>query len=451
MKASKYNVIVEDPATGGVLLYNSLYGSLTAWSKDEVAIVNRLLAFPDAANGNGDIQQVLREQKHLIEDAVDEMAIIENRKRSGVADSNRLDVIIMPTLDCNFACAYCYETHQASSMSDDTERAIKLWLSHEMPKHTVVLLHWFGGEPLLGFQRVVSITEHATAVALRSGTCCVPHMTTNGFLLDQRRATALTQAGVHNFQITLDGPPDTHDRLRVLKNGRGTFRQVFENVVGLMHVDDRVRVSLRVNFNQGNLHSIPTLLEMFPGDIRSRLRVVYEPIFGRCALSASDNLPSEEISQAMAQYYTIAEQLGYDVVLGLSNLSAGKLVYCYAERDNQVIINYNGDLHKCSVSEFRTEDRVGFIRTDGSLVRDEQKWSLWTDGELFSGACRSCSYLPLCMGGCRKTRLEQRGPGNCCALTPTNASYLLKQIAYGRFPNLVRQCDQPTAANHDKS
>jgi uncharacterized protein len=305
MKPSNYNILVEDVSTGGLLLYNSLYGSLTACDKDEVAIVNRLLACPDATDGSCNISQVLRAQKHLVEDTVDEMAIIENRKRSGVADSNRLDVIIMPTLNCNFACAYCYETHQVSEMGDDTERAIKLWLTHEMPKHKVVLLQWFGGEPLLGFRRVVSISQHAMDVALRSGACCVAHMTTNGYLLNERRATALIQAGIHDFQITLDGPADTHDRLRVLKTGEGTFRRVFENVVGLVHLDDRVRVSLRVNFNHGNLHSIPTLLEMFPSDVRSRLRMVYEPIFGRCTLSASDNLPSDEISKAMAQYYDL--------------------------------------------------------------------------------------------------------------------------------------------------
>jgi radical SAM protein with 4Fe4S-binding SPASM domain len=138
-------------------------------------------------------------------------------------------------------------------------------------------------------------------------------------------------------------------------------------------------------------------------------------------------------------------------VLGLSGLSVGKLVYCYAERDNQLIINYNGDVHKCSVSNFRPEDRVGYIRADGRLVRDEQRWALWTDAQLSNSTCRACSYLPLCMGGCRKTRLEQEGPGDCCTLVPTNASYLLKQIAYGRFPNLVQQYDPPMAVDRSKS
>jgi len=56
-----------------------------------------------------DIVSRLIEQKHLIEDGTDELDIVRARKLAGVMDANRLDVVLMPTLDCNFACEYCYE------------------------------------------------------------------------------------------------------------------------------------------------------------------------------------------------------------------------------------------------------------------------------------------------------------------------------------------------------
>jgi uncharacterized protein len=237
----------------------------------------------------------------------------------------------------------------------------------------------------------------------------------------------------------VDGPPETHDELRVLRNGKGTFKRLFQNINDLARADDQVKISLRVNFNHSNLHSIPRLLEMFPLDVRPHLRVVYEPIFGHCSLSATDNLPSKEISVAMADYYKLAEQLGYDVVLGQSGIYPGKLVYCYAERENQFIINHNGDVYKCSVSKFTPEGRVGFIHPDGVFVKEDEEWNKWVDVDLFEEQCYSCAYLPLCMGGCHKMRLQQKETGSYCALVPTNTSYLLKQIAFGDFESLLRQ------------
>ncbi|MBP0001786.1 MAG: SPASM domain-containing protein [Cyanobacteria bacterium SID2] len=437
MKTSKYNIIIPSIETDETILFNSLYGSLTVWDKKEIHIVNSYLSQPDSIELNHlPIKSILISQKYIIDDDVDEVAIIENRKRQGIEDGNRLDVIIMPTLDCNFDCVYCYESHRPSRMTDETETAIKRWLSSEMPNYKVVMLSWFGGEPLLGCERVISITNHAIKIAETSGIFCVTHMTSNGYLLTRANIQKVLEAGIYDFQITVDGTPETHDKLRVLKNGKKTFSRVFENINNLARSDERVKISLRVNFNQSNLHSIPRLLEMFPKDVRPHLRVVYEPIFGQCSMSATENLPAQEISEAMASYYKLARELGYDVILSGASGYTGKLVYCYAERQSQVIINYNGDVHKCSVSNFEPEARVGYIRDDGALVK-EKNWNQWFSTDLFEEKCYSCVYLPLCMGGCRKMRSQLQNTGSYCTLVPTNSSYVLKQVALQGFGDLL--------------
>lgn len=435
MKTSRFNIWVDED--GKSVLYNSLYGSLTICKGDEVRAAKHILADPRLLVEAPEVVSVLVSQKHLIDDTVDEIALITTRKELGVSDPNRLDVIIMPTMECNFACTYCYEPHVRSTMTNETEAAIKMWLRAEIPSHKVTLLNWFGGEPLIGYERILAITDCARRIAKESHVECIAHMTTNGYLLDKERVAKLVNVGIFDYQITLDGPPETHDKLRVLKSGKGTFDRIYANIVDLARADERVKISLRVNFNHTNLYVIPSLLDMFPQEIRSRLRVVFEPIFGDCKLSATGNLPAEEISQALADYYEIAKQLGYDVVLGLSGLHTGKLVYCYAERESQFIVNFNGDIHKCSVSDFDPKHRVGYIRGDGAFIREE-KWNDWVDySTLFEERCLTCSYLPLCMGGCRKTRLQDEDTGSFCALVPTNASYLLKQIAFGNLADTI--------------
>ena len=48
-----------------------------------------------------------------------------------------------------------------------------------------------------------------------------------------------------------------------------------------------------------------------------------------------------------------------------------------------------------------------------------------------SEKCEACTWLPLCMGGCRKMRLEkaQRTRETGCTLVATNASHVLKMVS----------------------
>lgn len=438
MKPSIYNIVVDNPDNEEIILFNSLYGSLTVWEPAEFELVESILDNPLQRQGNFlDIWKILVEQKHILPDAVDEISLIEKRKMLGVKDENRLDLIIMPTLECNFSCTYCYEDHRTGKMCEETEVVIKKWLKTQIPNYKVIMLHWFGGEPLIGYKRVVSITKYAARVSADSGVKCVTHITTNGYLLNNKRIKKLINASIYDFQITVDGPPETHDKLRVLRNGKGTFSRLFQNINKLARADEAVKVSLRVNFNHTNINNIPKLLRMFPLDVRPQLRVVYEPIFGDCTLSALDNLQPEHISKTISDYYFLAEQLGYDVVLGKGGINPGKMVYCYAERENQIIINYNGDVFKCSVSTFDTQERVGYINAGGKLIRNNSKWDQWVAEPLFEEHCYECVHLPLCMGGCRKMRLQQESKGSYCSLVPTNTSYILKKVALGEFKNLL--------------
>jgi uncharacterized protein len=435
MKSSQYNIFINIPNSKTTLLFNTLYGSLVSMEIDEAVFIKKILNNNQPININNDTHAGLVKQKFIIDDNVNELELIRKRKQEGIRDNNRLDAIIMPTLDCNFACSYCYEEHHQSQMTKETEDAVKEWLRKEIPRHKVLLLSWFGGEPLLSISTILSISRHALKVAQDNNVEMIGHITTNGYLFTKRSIRELFETEIFDYQITLDGTPEEHNRLRPLKTGKGTFNRIFNNIVSIASLGEHVRVSIRVNFNHQNIRTIPSLLRMFPENIRSNLRIEFEPIFGDCKLNALDNIQSSEISDLLAQYCTLAKNLGYGVYHGLSHISTGKLVYCYAERENQFVINYNGDVYKCSVTKFKPEDRTGYISNDGTLVKIENEWSKYVNSELFEERCCSCIYLPLCMGGCKSARIESKNVGSYCSLIPTNATYLLKQLALGGFEN----------------
>ena len=440
MKASQFNITIEDATNKSVILYNTLYGTLTIWRLSEFSLANRLLEEPDLPLTSRKMKTVksqLSKGKYLIQANVDELGILRTRKLHGINDPNRLDVVIMPTMNCNFTCPYCYEFHKSGTrMSDATELAIRLWLQREVPHFKVFLLNWFGGEPLLSYNRIIALGIFIKEICIKHKVALLTNITTNGYLLNESRIKELIQTGYHDYQVTVDGPANFHNRTRVLQDGTGTFARVFNNIVLLAQAHPNVKISVRVNFNQDNFHSIPELLALFPSPIRSQLRIVFEPIFGESCISATENIPSVEISSSLTNYYSLAKELGYDITLG--SIQPGKLVYCYAERNNQFIINYNGDIFKCSVSTFDPKDRIGCLSSDGQVIFDREQLSKWTGMDLFDQRCYSCKFLPLCMGGCRKARLEHGNTGSYCALVPTNTSYALKTIALGSFSELIR-------------
>ena len=440
MKASMYNISTANPDTGETILFNTLYGSMAIIDEGSLAAAMNLLRNPNDTSGGADyvdVLRVLREGKYVINDEINEIEIIKNRKIHGMADKNRLDVIVMPNLDCNFACPYCYETHSHSArMTERVEVSVTKWLDSLIPSYKVVMLNWFGGEPLLSYKRVLSIGGHVLEKCRTSNVKLLTNITTNGYLFTASMIKKLVAIEIFSYQITVDGPPAIHNKTRVLKNGGGSFERIYRNVLALAEIDERVRISLRVNYNQNNLHAIPRLLSMFPECMRRQLRIVYEPIFGKEELSATRNLSSNEISRAITQYYQLAQTMGYDVHLG--GMGVGKLVYCYAEREHQFIVNYSGDVFKCSVTDFSPSKRVGYINPEGCFIRDPERWNSWFAMGLFEEKCESCTFLPLCMGGCRKDRVENSATGSYCNLVPTNTTYALKSVAFNSFNEVLR-------------
>ena len=157
MKASRFNFRTYYSPTNETLLFNTLTGAFVALDEDTTKKVDSLF------NGYNDcddtLSQDLAEQGFLVSEDFDEIAIVLERNRLGIQDGNRLDVIVMPNMNCNFACPYCYEDHQKSAMTVEVEQRLINWLEKMIPRFKVVLISWFGGEPLLSYETVIKVQE----------------------------------------------------------------------------------------------------------------------------------------------------------------------------------------------------------------------------------------------------------------------------------------------------
>jgi uncharacterized protein len=252
-------------------------------------------------------------------------------------------------------------------------------------------------------------------------------------LLDRERAARCIAAGISRYQITLDGPADTHDQTRMLVNQKPTFEVIFANLKSLRDYADGFHVVIRVNFSPLSLPKMPAFVQMlgheFGGDPRFSLR--FRPI-GRWGGPNDQHLvvcdrkqgEHEEIS-----LMTMALEAGF----GLQTWAEGMQQFgsvCYAASPNHFVIGSDGTVYKCTVAFNDPRNHVGRIDADGNLHLHGDRVTLWTrSGEETDADCRECSFRPACQGNlCPLERLDEREKR--CPITKTHTGRILPLLAH---------------------
>ena len=132
---------------------------------------------------------------------------------------------------CNLACRYCYYLDKGPHgpekapprMPDDLlEEYIAQHIAASPDE--VILFSWHGGEPTLAgidfFRRVVALQKKSRP----RGRTIANGLQTNGVLLDEEWGCFLAAEGF-SVGLSLDGPENIHDRYRLTKDGKPTFKQ----------------------------------------------------------------------------------------------------------------------------------------------------------------------------------------------------------------------------------
>lgn len=172
------------------------------------------------------------------------------------------------------------------------------------------------------------------------------------------------------------------------------------------------------------------MLEEFDESVRSRIVVVLEPVFGNNGICAVDVMSEKEISDFMTETYGIARNIGYGCSSSDISVKPRRSTYCYAERTGEWAISPEGLVFKCTVQDFLPEDAVGKLNADGSISYNGRYSEWMAMGERFAEICKSCVFLPVCMGGCRVTMQKPLLGGK---VTCRN-----QQVQRSRFEQMVK-------------
>jgi uncharacterized protein len=306
--------------------------------------------------------------------------------------NDTLQLILLPTEQCNFRCTYCYEDFSIGRMSPSTIRGVKRLIERRIDGLRFLSISWFGGEPLLARTVVEGISEHIVqAAAHRPALHYEGDMTTNGYLLDIATVERLTALGIRVFQISLDGPQKLHDQTRVHLGGRGSFDQIWRNLLAIRDSAAPVKVLLRIHLSPANLPSMPVFLrevrDTFLGD--TRFSILLKPVE---RLGGPNNDKIEILHESMRpQILTELREILLDGA-NAGRLFSGPQV-CYAARPNSLMIRANGIVGKCTVALSDSTNAIGTLLADGSLQIDNSRLRPWLRGwESREWAALECPY-----------------------------------------------------------
>ncbi|WP_128331589.1 radical SAM/SPASM domain-containing protein [Apibacter sp. HY039] len=409
MKLSKYNIFFfhEENYVG----YNSLQGEF-------IMLVPELYELFKAAENEcnwRELEQIHVEfYNHLVEKGFlvpidfNELEEVKRISRQTDFENDELfELTVNPTMNCNFKCWYCYETHiKKSRMSEETLITVSKLIDNILTEKTKLKefnLSWFGGEPLLYFNNVIKpLLEINYPKVKNKGIKFSSGFTTNGLLLNQEIVDVCKKYNANYFQITLDGHRERHNQVRFISKQRGSYDEILANI--FLCLKNKSEVSVRLNISEETFEKLPNIIEDFSiltEEDRKYLSFSFHEVWQ----------VEEDINGEVQEVVALFREAGFNTLYRGAYSDAIR-ESCYADKKNHALINYNGEVFKCTARDFESKSREGILTEEGKINWNEI-YDKRMHAKFKNKPCLECVILPMCNGGCSQHAMEREGKDYC--------------------------------------
>ena len=413
MTESRYNVWVERDDDHYV--YNGVSGALLRVPAEGLGALQTHMSgdqHADSACSPALLADLIR-GRMLVRDGFDELAFLAGRYRASRLNTDHFALTIVTSLGCNFDCPYCFEAKHPSIMNPEVQQAVLQVLDDKLPSLRSFSVMWYGGEPLVGKRPLLALSDAFIERCDRGGVNYSANIITNGSLLDEETCAQLRDRRVAHAQVTLDGPPAIHDRMRPTVGGRGTFWGIVKN---LHHATDYLGVAVRVNVDRDNYGHTEELLQILASEgFVGKLSVYLGHLVG-----VDDGVPAPSatyqghcftnlgFARAQEEFADLAARYGF----ATPSLPTPMGTPCTAVRVNELVVGSKGELYKCFESVGNRLEVIGDIRHYQEPNGRLEKWLKYDP--FADGECRGCIALPVCMGGCAHHAMDPKMYDNRC-------------------------------------
>ena len=392
MKASRYNHCFQ--SSEGNVVFNSLSKSFVEMSESDY----KALEGEDWGHFDKDELSMLYSNGFAVDDSFDERAFLSYQLDRSRYSTELFSLTIAPTLSCNFACPYCYESPRSGFLDEDGLNAILEFVedNYRLNRFRKMQVNWYGGEPMLCISRIADWSAKFISFCEKHEVDYLSHMITNGSLVNEGNISLIKASRITNVQVTIDGWADRHDRRRPARNGEPQFATILSAIELL--AENGIEVSCRMNVDENNISDYERVAERFSGCQNVYVHVGH--------LRDYEPLDQEEFNCFSCSSFSAAEleifkSSGYTLE-DFKNIFSNRRLFCGACTENSYVVDERCNVYKCW-NDIGNSDAVIFNLLEDAETRrvnygpllKYMKWDPFADS-----SCSRCKWMPICGGGC---------------------------------------------------
>lgn len=408
MKPSIYNEILY--SGDKVDIYNTLSNGLIIVSLKEYESIfkkilsnpnNEFIKYPSICNN-------LMALGFIVSQDFDELEYVLKKNNETINDVSSYHVTINPTLMCNFKCWYCSVSTYVKNndllsgkMEESTLLSIIEHFQYVLDNNAIkeIKIDWFGGEPLMYFDEIVKeICYKVKLITEIKGVKFSSFITTNAYYINKSMISDFVSLNINNFQITLDGNENRHNRIRNEK-GEKSYNRIINNVKSLIKYHTKSIVILRVNYDKKTIYGLKDILSDFESVDKNRIIFDFQKVW-QVDLN-------EEDKNKLANGIDLFVKQGFKILT--PEYRPNKWISCYANRNSFKVINYNGEIFKCTARDYSNDIKIGHILDNEDSNNNNTAKEIYNSLSLSDfKECLSCSVLPICNGPCIQKMFEYK-------------------------------------------
>lgn len=420
LKSNFYNVLVPIEEEQQWLLYNTLNGGLEVLNDEEGKLLSSIQQVSIEEINASPFLSYLKGHDYLTDISEPERENFINNYRNGkkhlhVKETSSISLTIGTTITCNMGCPYCFEFEKPnkSLRGEENMDAIVNYLEDmvakaPVDKWTTLGVVWYGGEPLVNAGAIEKLSPRFKAFCEKYGMTYEANIITNGLLLTEKVWKLLEENNVHHLQITIDGPEETHNKKRPLKNMKGeNYKKILSNIA---MAPDCMDITIRINvdkeiarrwdefftdlYNYGiwphhfkNVHFAPSWLRPY-AEITEN--------------AANDYLTNEEFFDDLQAFRLKQVQL-YNKWAVTQGMKPAKLQWKLPALQNDcgtwvspynVVIDPQGYIQKCWETIHDASNHIHHV-SEGFKPELFSKYEAY-DKVSLNDICKNCQILPVC-------------------------------------------------------
>jgi len=327
------------------------------------------------------------------------------------------------TNQCNLSCQYCYEFGEDKVATPEgkpkfmdlaTAKTSVDFLLEQSGDRQTVHITFFGGETLMNYPLLKQVVAYANDRAAEQGRHIDFSLTTNATLLTPAIIEFLSENRI-GVTVSMDGPKEMHDRLRVFANGRGSYDIIEPKVRDLIKNHRTRPITARVTLTAG-VSDVVRIFRHLKQDLGFH-EIGFAPV-----TTSPDRLYAigqQGMDGVLEQFHVLArEYLEFALrgeAHGFSNVSDTLAELCQGVNKSHPCgaglgllgVGPSGDIAPCHRFVDSDAHALGHISTG---VDHDKRAEFLRRGHIGSKYdCHSCWARPLCAGGCHHEAFVRYG------------------------------------------